>query len=311
MKNLFTIALLMMAFSTQAQDYIPLPPDPSSEWRIDEETWNPYPWEITTYYNRYFFDGDTVIGGKTYQKQYRSGEMIYQPPDGFPPVIYSFEYIYKGAYLTEGSQLMYAPNGEYPQVVFDYAVQVGDTLKDCMIAEECYGTNQIVISIDSIQIAGRYHLRYNFDPEGFAGLSFFIEGIGHDFGIYHNGCMTPDRGSTLQCYAENGIPIFPEDASCVLNVDIAELTKEDAEIKIYPNPSSGNVSVIYNSAVPCFVSVKIIDPTGNEMNVQSWALNQGINTKSIDLSNLDLGIYFLIMTSENGEKLQARKIILN
>lgn len=243
------IVSLLLSTTLSAQDYIPFPPDSSSEWRIDKQTWNSYPWETHDYYYCYYFDGDTLIEGDLYQKRYAHGISVYNPPNGYPSITTTFENLYEGAFRTEGVQVYFVAKYSYssPQLLFDYSLQVGDTVKDCLVSEAGYGFDPLIIaSIDSILIGSRYHKRFNINNENFSNITFFIEGIGHDFGMVEPGYMTTDRSSTFLCYAEDGIPVFPEGVSC----DLALLPPA-----VIPDYFAGNpqwrMQLIFGGAMPC------------------------------------------------------------
>ena len=78
----------------------------------------------------------------------------------------------------------------------------------------------------------------------------------------------------------------------------------EPEITIYPNPTNGMFNVDFNKAT----SIQVIDLLGatvyNEKLEDPYA-----GTKSIDLSNLSNGIYFICVYNE--DRSTKRKLILN
>lgn len=89
---------------------------------------------------------------------------------------------------------------------------------------------------------------------------------------------------------------FDLDAVGVINetaVGINELDKNDF-IKIYPNPSNGVVRVEWLVASRA-CSLKVFDLLGNE--IKNFELHS--KTTELDLSNLNSGIYFVQIESEN------------
>lgn len=309
----FTFLVVAIFFATistsvKSQDYIPFPPDSTSEWRIDEQWWNPNPWEITTISYRMYFDGTEQIGDLIFNLLYADGKNVYDPPNGMPPVVSTFQHEFIGSICTDGSKVYY----NYPgNLVFDYSWQAGDTVKDCIISENCpNGYNPLIItSIDSIEINGREHLRYNFD-DLYGNINWFIEGIGHEYGIFHQACMTTDYGSYFECYAENDEPVFPEDANCILTVGTNEVPAVEQKFEIYPNPATTQITLSTNSVSGADVLVKISDLTGRTLKTENWKVNTGKNVKSLDLSGFNPGMYFVTLTGENGETVARKKVLV-
>lgn len=304
------ILLISISINVKSQNYIPFPPDPTSEWRIDEQWWNWEPYEETTYwFKRLFFSGDILINGNEYHKQYFSGFSEYHNSLGN---IYTYihENVYVGAFRTEGSKLFFANPSNTEELVFDYSIQVGDTVSDCLISEWC-ADFFIVASIDSIQIGERYHRRYNFEctnPD--YNLTYFIEGIGNDYGIKDPACMHLEYGTQLLCYAENGIPVFPENANCILTVSVDEFVKNDLHFEIYPNPAFAQVTISMNSVAETITSLNVSDLTGRILIHDFWKQTQGNNTISLDLHNLKPGIYIVTISGNDLTSTSQKKLII-
>lgn len=194
-------------------------------------------------------------------------------------------------------------------LVFDYFWQAGDTVKDCLLSQYCKEP-MIVASIDSVLISDRYHLRYNFDSNYGGTISWFVEGIGHDFGIWHLACMVPDQGSYFKCYAENGEPIFPEDANCILTVDVDDFPNNDNNFEIYPNPASTQISIRANSITETDITINIVDLTGRVLLNKLWKQARVNHLITLNLCGLKPGIYFVTLTNENGESMARKKILV-
>ena len=75
---------------------------------------------------------------------------------------------------------------------------------------------------------------------------------------------------------------------------------EVAKIKVFPNPSNGIFKI--DTALP--TEIKVVDITGKEVYSASNITNQS----SINVSNLQQGVYLLKMKNELGE--QTEKIII-
>lgn len=76
---------------------------------------------------------------------------------------------------------------------------------------------------------------------------------------------------------------------------------EDAEsiaLEVYPNPTKGIFSVDINTVELINAKLKVVDALGKVV-LEQQALTQGSNQISVDLSNNQQGIYFVIVTSED------------
>lgn len=113
--------------------------------------------------------------------------------------------------------------------------------------------------------------------------------------IYYNENDT----KTTQIGVENAITL-----ALTSSVGIDEQSENDLNLTAYPNPTNGIINVDYSSKKP--VQLNVINMLGE--NVLSQNTN---NTKktTIDLSNLNKGLYFLQMTTNS--KTTSLKFTLN
>lgn len=102
----------------------------------------------------------------------------------------------------------------------------------------------------------------------------------------------------------NGDFIFTKEK--VFTVGITEAKETTKILDIYPNPASENLKITF-AAKATQTQLSIYDVSGKEVfhkRVQSLGMNQ----ENIDVSNLEKGIYILILTTENSQSTQ--KIII-
>lgn len=88
--------------------------------------------------------------------------------------------------------------------------------------------------------------------------------------------------------------------SAVASQQLSSASFEVAKIKVFPNPSNGIFKI--DTALP--TEIKVVDITGKEVYSASNITNQS----SINVSNLQQGVYLLKMKNELGE--QTEKIII-
>jgi len=86
---------------------------------------------------------------------------------------------------------------------------------------------------------------------------------------------------------------------------------EDYQIQISPNPTDGNITISLNLTKDDFVSVKIYNLLGQEIQqpIRNEFLTKGGNNLNIDISNLSTSTYILEVISSNGR--ESERIIKN
>jgi len=113
--------------------------------------------------------------------------------------------------------------------------------------------------------------------------------------IYYN----ENDNKTTQIGVENAITL-----ALTPSVGIDEQAKNNLNLTAFPNPTTGIINVEYTSKTP--VQFDIINMLGE--NVFSQKTNNTKNT-TIDISNLNKGLYFLQMITES--KTTSLKFTLN
>ena len=85
-----------------------------------------------------------------------------------------------------------------------------------------------------------------------------------------------------------------EETSYSINYNITNILELENNIQIYPNPSSGNITIIGNK----IKTISIYNTLGNQL-YKVEKNNFNINSSNIDLSNLARGIYFIQIEQNN------------
>lgn len=91
------------------------------------------------------------------------------------------------------------------------------------------------------------------------------------------------------------------------SLSIDNLNRNISSFELYPNPTSGDVTIIYDSNSD-LVEVKIFDITGKQVYSES-IIGSSFQAKSLHTSNLKAGIY-LVSINSNGSIVQ-KKLIVN
>jgi hypothetical protein len=81
-------------------------------------------------------------------------------------------------------------------------------------------------------------------------------------------------------------------------------------VTIYPNPTTGLISIILNASNAGKLLVNINSVTGMQIMSSTFNAISGTNNFKLDLSNLGQGAYFINITDENGVSIKNSKVML-
>jgi len=282
---LLSIVALLISNASFSQMNYPIPMDSTSTWRLYTSARDGASNYSTSSDFRVFIAGDTTIGNHIYSRLLSSGvhSANYQGITWSTP--YENEFY---AYIRSDSSRTYIFFIDREELLFDFSLQVGDTLP---MTFNNWSPSLVITSIDSVLVAGKYLKRFHiYEEAGGMGSTWYIEGIGHEQGLLECMNLTLDSGSLFECYAENHIPVFPQGSSCDLTVNVNDQPVSDKQILIYPNPSGGIFSITLKSDSEKYLNVKIMGVTGNLILSETWNIKQGENEKKINLSGASAGI---------------------
>jgi hypothetical protein len=210
-KNLILCAalLLSMIMTTEAKSRYPL--QSTSCWRVDSVSAT---WDIVEN-TRFFFNGDTSIGGLKFFKLYKTGVAHYDKP-------YYFKDLYVGALRDSDDKIFYIKkNNTIEILLFDFNLNVGDTVKSLI------GKGKKIISIDTLQNGRKvfYHDKDHYN------LGYFIEGIGSNGGLFSIGSSyiilhSGELANYLICYSEDNSLVFQSEVGALSNCDIVNIDRK-------------------------------------------------------------------------------------
>lgn len=243
--------------------------------------------------------GDSVIGPYTYKKIMERGYYqefgIVMGTQCAPSFVHNNLY----ALLRQDSLSIYLWDGNQDTLLYDYNLQVGDTLP---LSFNNVSTEVVVDSISEIQIGNDmrkvFHLGNN--PE----VDKLIEGVGHNKGLV--GSMQPFEffENELRCFALNDTVRYPYlDAPCDFDVSLNELSEEVPGV--FPNPTNANWQI----KIPAGTEIKeviIRNYAGQEQPVSLQF--SGSDSFEADAHNLPAGVYLLELRTKTGERMHARLI---
>jgi hypothetical protein len=151
---------------------------------------------------KYFIDGDTLIGARTYFKLYKTGILYLDSP-------FAILHKYMGAIRDSANRIFYlAKEEDLEKLLYDFTVDIGDT-----IYVEGTGMSYPVDIITTLE-NGRKQYGFNIISVNCGSANTIIEGIGWLGGLLEgNSCSGHPgvRGSYLVCYSEDDQTIYQSD----------------------------------------------------------------------------------------------------
>lgn len=87
------------------------------------------------------------------------------------------------------------------------------------------------------------------------------------------------------------------------------IPKSELAINVYPNPTTGEFTISYESPLAGHFYVEIANTAGQIITSEAWQLSQGKNQKDFSLHEFPKGMYFVSITGKGGHV--VKKIVLN
>lgn len=240
----------------------------------------------------YFIDGDSIVGDTAYKKLRKKGELeVYwywweQPPAWNCPVgITSYNDPAAALIRQEGSRLYFRDYWNPDQLLYDFDLQVGDTLPESYFTQD---NVVIVTQRDTIEVGPYSRIRLELND----GADHLIEGIGGDhglLGLFGDPGFGPFCG--LSCFGYGDTAYYPETGpDCDLRLAIAEQHKDNSRLPAWPNPTSASVTV----APPLgSKTLELVDPLGRTQLLLHAPFRA---TVEVDLRGVNPGVFVMRVT---------------
>ncbi|HBG70799.1 MAG: hypothetical protein A2W93_00955 [Bacteroidetes bacterium GWF2_43_63] len=292
---IFLVTMLASAGSLKSQNYYPFPTD-LANWN-QYYWWNGAPtgqWGVNY---QYIMEGDTVLGGKSYNKLY------YKATDSPSASVFI-------GGLREDSlrQIYFFPDSSLqetgsPGTLTDYTTEhllytfnnlhAGDTLQIHQ------GVALIkVIAIDSVMIGTSYRKRYEIQNSNLLFYpEYWIEGIGSTKDLLSPFLYEFEWNLFTLCFSDTATYYInsPTGAdSCHWDMTgLNEYNDEKIKIIAFPNPFRDFINIEVEDQTSSAAEVTICDMTGRTMLFTILQPNE-----TIDLRNLSAGAYLLKIRSD-------------
>ena len=296
MKTLFFIFVLFFTLQSFGQKI--RFSDTTNEWRTIEFSCGGDP---GTYLEIDSLIGEVIIHDTTYKKLcINSVAFAYVREDTLLKKVFAIEPSFPLYDTTE-------------QLLYDYALQAGDTFKGKYI-------NEYVDSVDSVIINGVWHKVWYLEPTIPWGTSSFVgyvvvEGIGclsspayPLYPYFFEGC------TTLTCFNNEGTTprvspaaagYFDNATSCSLTFGLGTSnTKNKIEtINIFPNPATNEITLQTN--INGLHTITLFNLVGQSL----LFVQTDKNETTLNTENIPPGLYEISVSTESGERMLEKIVI--
>lgn len=243
--------------------------------------------------------GDTIINNNTYHKLYTPTIFAVIFGNCFP----NFPVYYIGCIRENVTQKMVyiiPPNDSVEQLLYDFNLQVGDTVKGYL--ETFTFFPDVVQFIDSVLVGNSYRKRWLLNPYYYI---YIIEGIGSTYGLinFSPGSITEADIIDLTCFKQYNQTLYPDTTTVcdLITVSVPGIENEVQEFKIFPNPASEEINISLKLEKPTDVEMQLYNSLGQKIKeVLEEKLTAGQNKIDFSVEDIPEGVYYLkIYTNEN------------
>lgn len=256
------------------------------------------------------YAGDTLIGNQSYHKLTISGVQIISASQTNALQCWNSTTGYKGAIrqdINNKKVFIVPPSSSSEQLLYDFNMTVGDTLKGYLAPTNPLSKPDIVQTIDSILIGSTYRKRWRLNS---LYAIDFIEGVGSTYGLVEPspGNITDQRANWLACFKQDGLIQYINTIytnSCSTIITSLSQNESSGRVKLFPDPFFTQATLqseehLQNATLIVYNSV------GQEVSRMDHLTGQTFVLKRY---NLPGGLYFFMIT-ENGKAVSADKFII-
>lgn len=299
MKKILVLFSTFFALITNGQTYYSFP-DSNAVWNFQRVwyCWAGVPSPVSESYS-ITFSGDTIISSQTYHKL--NVPFLQTPMTSCGPGTTAIN-TYKGAIRQDTiikKVFFVPPSDTVEQLLYDFNMQVGDTVKG-YIEAWAYPIDTVQ-SIDSVLVGSTFRKRWNIN---FGYDIHIIEGIGSTYGlIEHSPGNQPDWYEySITCFQQDGQPLYPATSTtCQLITGTNSIDKFSAQIKVFPNPSLGSFTIDFDKLT--IKEMRLTDILGNVVFKQ-----RNFEQTKINIDKLPSGTYILTIIDKNDKQTNSKII---
>ncbi|MDR9397603.1 MAG: T9SS type A sorting domain-containing protein [Salibacter sp.] len=250
---------------------------------------------------KYKVEGDSTYNGKTYQKYFSAQDISIDA---------NTEWSYVGMVREDtNAQKVYAihPDSTQEHLLYDFDVSVGDTVAVYQLIFLTQKVEVIIESVDTLMINNIVHKRVKTESD-FPYDEYWLEGIGSTYGVLSPGSSNYPVSDVsypqLLCFERDGVKLFERQSfeNCYAkdpNVSVDEV-RNDVSVKVFPNPTSNQLRIQSDLKISSF---KVLSVTGQVLKAGM------LSDQVISVNALNAGVYFLEITTQEGEKGVERFVV--
>jgi hypothetical protein len=296
MKSLFAVIIFsMLSFSSISQVYHPVL-ELNKYWdQSDEDGYSPCSFDPRRYL---FIQKDSIINGHNYQlcKSYYLHGIPGPGTMTCPPFVvdtnYSIDYwlredtIARKVYIYD-----YFGVPTTDQLLYDFTLEVGDTLKSYYACWGCQGYPLILSAIEIVTLHnGETRKKYIFNEVYYQ--TFYIEGIGGGLGFVYPLYFFEHQDRMLYCVKNDGEDIWGTECNTVF---VGVKNEPEISISVFPNPADYVLNInLSNVSESHPFSFEVFDLKGTK--ILTTKLESSDN--AVSLTNLSPGFYLYKIRSE-------------
>lgn len=260
---------------------------------------DPYSYTKSTWYK---IGEDTTINDIDYKKLLLSSD---PNSESWQP---------SGRLLRQVNDLIYSKDGTNQEtLLYDFGMTIGDSIKTEIRPGATYvsildSVKNMVLNNSTRKI---YYLReFSETDPSWKAQEIWIEGIGSTTdGLLRQTMLGLTGGQwheyQLLCFHQNENLIYQakDFDNCFIDIadGISEIKDQSENVKVFPNPTTGQLTIEVNPAVSVPSTFEILSLSGKVIRTGNVS-QTGLFTLS--LSGMPIGIYFIWLTSSNYKTVQ-------
>ncbi|MBK9731524.1 MAG: T9SS type A sorting domain-containing protein [Chitinophagaceae bacterium] len=257
--------------------------------------------------NQYVAGGDSLLNGYTYIKMYSAdaaGNIFNMPPR---------------LIREEGDKVYYFfANIDNDTLLYDFSLQPGNVAQ---VYSDYPNYSLMVDSIGQIMIANELRKCIYFsEPSGYAVFDqtnyfsdnhdpvVWMEGIGSNDGLFSpgGGWNIVDGIGFLTCFKEHDSLKYGIECNLIYNGD--KMPEANSYFEIFPNPTSGKISINNNNVKARETELILYSSTGKRIWSQLMTAS-GSMPESVDLATFPNGLYLMQVRSSEINLMEKVQLI--
>jgi hypothetical protein len=304
--------LIFLPVITQSQNWYPI----GATWYYNYQDLLPFP---AHGYTKYTVVKDTVVDSK--QSKLVTMETVRY--NGNTTLIDSI-------IVREDSSKVYYYNNNSFQLMYDFTLNIGDTLGIDITSPSCDSVSPLIVdsikilNIDGIDLKVQFIKGIYFYDPTWGGQSDtltykIVERVGYARVFFFNPvCQIGDEfgWNGLRCYNDSNISyqgnqwdyFYPYPCDTLINgaTGIMKIPENENKVVCFPNPATDFVSVKFNDNTALTYSLNLYNAIGKL--IKSMVLDKNEKTIKFDIRNLSEGLYFINAINTSGNQYSGKFI---